>query len=127
MNNGLHVLVVSRDRMPLQTRALILGAYFQVESAGRAAEAVAAMAIIPFDLGVLCYSLSDGEYRTLIELCRGQATRPRILSLCTEIDGRSRPVGDSEYAVEQGPYELLKKTAEVLGYPLKPVGRASRS
>ena len=70
MNNGAHVLVVSRDQMLLQTRALILGAYFQVESAGRVSEAEAAMAKSPFDLIVLCYSLSDGEYQKLIELCR---------------------------------------------------------
>jgi hypothetical protein len=126
MNNGAHVLVVSRDQMLLQTRALILGAYFQVESAGRVSEAEAAMAKSPFDLIVLCYSLSDGEYQKLIELCRSQTSRPKILALHAPNNGRPRPGSDGEYAIEQGPYELLKKAAEVLEYPLKPVGRASR-
>jgi DNA-binding NtrC family response regulator len=127
MNHGTHVLVVSRDQMLLQTRALILGAYFQVESAGRVAEAEAAMAKISFDLVVLCYSLSDGEYQRLVELCQSQTPRPRILALHTAGNGRPRPGSDSEYAVEQGPYDLLKKTAEVLGHPLKAIGRAGRS
>ena len=72
MNKGAHVLLVSRDQMLLQTRALILGAYFQVQSAGRVTEAEAAMAKTAFDLVVLCYSLSDGEYSRLAELCGGR-------------------------------------------------------
>jgi DNA-binding response OmpR family regulator len=113
--------------MLLQTRALILGAYFQVQSAGRVTEAEAAVAKTAFDLVVLCYSLSDDEYRKLIELCRGQVPQPRILTLHAAGNGRARPDSDDEYAIEQGPYELLKKSAEVLGHPLKPIGRASRS
>jgi hypothetical protein len=127
MNNGAHVLLVSRDQMLLQTRSLILGAYFQVESAGRVPEAEAAMAKTPFELVVLCYSLSDDEYRKLIELCRCQLPQPRILTLHAASNGRPRPCGDGEYTIDQGPYELLKKTAEVLGFPLKPMGRASRA
>jgi len=126
MNNGAHVLLVSRDQMLLQTRALILGAYFQVESAGRVSEAEAAMAKIPFNLVVLCYSLTDAEYQKLIELCRSQTPQPRILALNAPNNGRPRPGSDAEYAIEQGPYELLKKAAEVLEFPLKPIGRASR-
>ena len=41
MNNGAHILVISRDQMLLQTRTLILGAYFQAEPAGRLSEAEA--------------------------------------------------------------------------------------
>ncbi|HEY1901832.1 MAG TPA: hypothetical protein VGG56_05345 [Terracidiphilus sp.] len=123
MNNGAHVLVVSRDLMLLQTRALILGAYFQVEAAGRVAEAEAAMAKVAFDLVVLCYSLSDDEYGKLIDACDRQNPRPKILTL-KAVAGRLRHGGDGEYTVEHGPYELLKRTAEMVGFPLKPMGRA---
>jgi hypothetical protein len=124
MNKGAHVLVVSRDQMLLQTRALILGAYFQVEAAGRITEAEAAMAKTAFDVVVLCYSLSDDEYRKMTELCERPTPRPQILTLGAAANGHSRG-GDSEYAVENGPYGLLKKTAEMVGIPLKPTGRTA--
>jgi len=123
VNNGAHILVVSRDHMLLQTRALILGAYFQVEAAGWVPEAEAAMGKQPFDLIVLCYSLSDDEYRKMAELCRSQNPPPKVLTLNATNNGRPRDGGDGEFAVEQGPYELLKKTAELVGFPLKPMGR----
>jgi hypothetical protein len=126
MNNGAHVLVVSRDQMLLQTRTLILGAFFQVEAAGRVTEAEAAMAKCGFELIVLCYSLSDDECRKVIELSHRQNPRPKILTLSPS-RSQHREGGDAEYSVDKGPYELLKKTAELLGQPLKPTGRAVRS
>lgn len=124
MNKGAHVLLVSRDQMLLQTRALILGAYFQVQSAGRVTEAEAAMAKTAFDLVVLCYSLSDGEYSRLAELCGGRTPALRILTLRATANGNPRP-GDGEYTVENGPYGLLKTTAEMIGFPLKSTSRTS--
>ncbi len=126
MNNGAHVLLVSRDRMLLQTRALILGAYFHVESAAGVAEAEAAVGKIAFDLVVICHSLSEAEYRTLIQLCERQTPRPRILSLSTTTFAPSRPFADGEYAVEQGPYELLRKAAFLAGLPLKLIDQGDR-
>jgi DNA-binding NtrC family response regulator len=126
MNNGAHVLVVSRDQMLLQTRTLILGAFFQVEAAGRVAEAEAAMAKCNFELIVLCYSLSDEECRKIIELAQLQDPRPRILTLSPS-RGQHREGGDAEYSIDKGPYELLKKAGELLGQSIKPMGRASRS
>jgi hypothetical protein len=127
MNNGAHVLVVSRDQMLLQTRALILGTYFQVEAAGRVPEAEAAMRKQAFDLVVLCYSLSDDEYRKMLDLCLSQDLPPKVLTLHAGNNGRGRDGGDGEYAVERGPYELLKKTAELVGSPLKSMGRQTHS
>ena len=127
MNNGAHVLVVSRDQMLLQTRALILGTYFQVEAAGRVPEAEEAMRKQAFDLVVLCYSLSDDEYRKMLDLCLCQASPPRVLTLHAGNNDRHRDGGDGEYAVERGPYELLKKTAEMVGFPLKPIGRHTQA
>ena len=127
MNNGAHVLVVSRDQMLLQTRALILGTYFQVEAAGRVPEAEEAMRKQAFDLVVLCNSLSDDEYRKMIDLCLSQDPSPKVLTLHAGNNGSSRVGGDGDYAVEQGPYQLLKKTAELVGFPLKPMGRQTQS
>ena len=41
MNSHARVLIVSRDEMLLRTREMILGAFFQVERAGRFIEAKA--------------------------------------------------------------------------------------
>jgi hypothetical protein len=127
MNNGAHILVVSRDQMLLQTRALILGTYFQVEAAGRVPEAEAAMGKQAFDLVVLCYSLSDDEYRKLVELCLSQDPPPKVLTLHAAADARPRNGGGGECAVEQGPYQLLKTTAELVGFSLKPMGRQAQT
>lgn len=127
MNNGAHILVISRDQMLLQTRTLILGAYFQAEPAGRLSEAEAAMAKVAFDLVILCYSIPDDEYEKLLDLCARQEHPPRILILSPTVNGRTRPEGDGELTAEHGPYELLKKTAEMVGFPLKPMGRASHA
>jgi hypothetical protein len=126
MSNGAQVLVVSRDQMLLQTRTPILGAFFQVEAAGRVEEVEAAMARCDFELIVLCYSLSDDECRKIVDLAQRQNPRPRILTLIPS-GNQHRDGGDDEYSVDKGPYELLKKTGELVGESIKPLGRASRA
>jgi DNA-binding response OmpR family regulator len=93
MNNGAHVLVVSRDQMLLQTRVLILGTYFQVAAAGRVPEAEAALGKQAFDLVVLCYSLSDDEYRKMLDLCLSQDRPPKVLTLRAGNNGRDKDGG----------------------------------
>jgi DNA-binding response OmpR family regulator len=126
MNHGPHVLIVSRDQMLLQSRALILGTYFQVEAAGRVPEAESAMAKISFDLVVLCSSLPDDEYLKMMDICRRQAPQPKILVSHADAGAYRRVRGDGAHTVDGGPYELLKKSAELIGYPLKPTGRAAQ-
>jgi len=126
MNHGPHVLIVSRDQMLLQSRALILGAYFQVEAAGRVPEAELAMVRISFDLVVLCSSLSDSEYLKMIDMCSRQDPQPKILVSNAAAGGGRRVGGDGAYTVDGGPFELLKKTSEVTGFPLKSIGRAAQ-
>jgi hypothetical protein len=127
MKNGAHVLVVSRDQMLLQTRTLILGTYFQVQGVTRVVEAEAAMAKQAFDLVVLCYSLTDDDYRKLLELSESRRPRPRILTLSSSVSGPLRDGGDGEHVIDKGPFELLKKTAEMVGFTLKPLRRATQS
>jgi hypothetical protein len=119
MNSDAHVLVVSRDQMLLQTRKLILGAFFEVDAAGRVPEAEVLMAKTDIDLIVLCYSLSDDEYSKMIDLANRQDPPPKILTLCSPSYGHSRAGCDQEFIVENGPYALLKKIAEMVGLPIK--------
>ena len=126
MNDGAYVLVVSRDEMLLQTRQLILGAYFQVNGAGRIQEAEALIAKRVFDLVILCYSLSAGDCRRIAELVWSQDPRPKILSLRAAGTAAPDSVSDQELMIEAGPYGLLKKSAEMLGVDLKAKPQAFR-
>ena len=69
------VLVASRDPMLLQTRQLILGAFFEVHGAGRVREAEALMARFSFDLIILCSTLGDSDCRA-----DGPGSRPETAS-----------------------------------------------
>jgi DNA-binding NtrC family response regulator len=123
MNNGAHVLVVSRDQMLLQTRKMILGAFFQAESAGRVPEAERLMKEQNFDLIVLCYSLADDEYAKMLELAKKQAPVPKILTLRSAGNHHHRGDAENQFMIENGPYGLLKKTSELLGFQLKGTGK----
>jgi DNA-binding NtrC family response regulator len=124
MNHGAQVLVVGRDQMLLQTRKLILGAFFQVETAGRVPEAEGMMAGRAFDLVVLCYSLADDEFLKVIDLAQRQIPTPKILIMISAMVNRPDRSGcDQELASEEGPYAFLRKISEMLGQPLKAMGR----
>lgn len=124
MNNSARVLIVSRDQMLLQTRKLILGAFFEVETAGRVPEAESIMAARSVDLLVLCYSLADDEFAKVVELARRQDPQPKILTLTSASNHNSNRAGaERELMIENGPYALLKRTSEMLGFQLKGVAR----
>ncbi len=113
------VLVVSRDAMLLQTRQLILGAFFRVLGAGRVREAEALFATCRFDLVILCYTLTETECRELIQLADEQKHRPRILMLTPVGFPPAEPCAGSASMTESGPYYLLKKSAELLGIDIR--------
>ncbi len=113
------VLVVSRDAMLLRTRQLILGAFFQVQVAGRIREAETLIATHSFDLIILCYVLTDAERRQVMELAAEQKRRPRILMLTPAgIPPEEQDSADATMS-EAGPYYLLKKSAELLGVDIR--------
>jgi DNA-binding NtrC family response regulator len=122
MNSGAHVLIVGRDQMLMQTRGLILGTYFQVETANRLSEAVAQLSRRDFDLVVLCQSLSDDEYGQLETIIECLQTRPRVLTLNLAAKRVARNGSDYVFSSEDGPYALLKKAAEILEVDLKARG-----
>jgi hypothetical protein len=114
--------------MLLQTRKLILGAYFQVEIAGRISHAVQLIADGSFDLIVLCSSLADHECERVARLARTQNPRPKVLTLSeTGRQSSGHEAGD-ELMVEIGPLALIRKSTAMLGLEMKGNGRrASRS
>lgn len=121
-----HVLVVSRDPMLLQTRTLILGANLHTEAASGSTEAAAAMAEHAFDLIVLCYSLSEAECKTVVDVAQRQDHRPKILTLSNSRN-RLCALGDDDLSVEKGPYELVKKVSELLGRTMSPIHKPFNS
>lgn len=127
MNQGARVLVISRDPMLLQTRELILGAFFQVNGAGRIQEAEELIATYAFDLIVLCYSLSLSDCGRVAELVQNLNPRPRILNLRATGSPPSGPGSDAELMIEAGPYGLLKKSAEILGVDIRANGQSAQA
>jgi DNA-binding response OmpR family regulator len=125
MNSHARVLVVSRDEMLLRTREMILGAFFSVQGAGRFTEATALMRSKRFDLLVLCHSLTYDECERLAILAHEQNPRALILAMSASSRSPMSPWADKQLGVDAGPYGLLKKCAEMLGYVLKSKARAA--
>lgn len=119
MDGHSQILVVSRDRTLLQTRKLILGTYFEVESAGRMSEAGSILSKQDFDLIVLCDTLSNEERKQIAEMVQNQHPKPTLLSLLGPGNKGDKPVVGRELACIGGPLQLLKECANVLGFDLR--------
>jgi DNA-binding response OmpR family regulator len=118
MNHHSQILVVGRDQMLLQTHRLILGAYFDVEAAGRISEAGSIQTKHDFDLIVLCDTLTDAECQQVAEMVQAQKPKPTLLSLLGPgTKNHERHVGRN-LALEGGPLQLLRECADVLGLDL---------
>jgi len=119
MNEGPQILLVSRDPSLLQSRKLILGTYFQVEALGRVAEAEARIARQHLSLIVLCYTLREDETNQLLERVK-QLHAPTKILLLSPFGNQSSSDPDKQvFAMDRGPYELVKKVAEMLSVDLK--------
>jgi CheY-like chemotaxis protein len=125
MNSHARVLVVSRDEMLLRTREMILGAFFTVQGAGRLPEAATAMTRSRFDLIILCHSLSPDECECLAFLAQQHTPRPLILAMNASSRANLKPWADKQLGVDAGPYALVKKCAEMLGFVLKSKAKAA--
>jgi len=125
MNSHARILVVSRDEMLLRTREMILGAFFAVQGAGRFTEASALLTKSYFDLVVLCHSLTEDECERLARMARNHSHRPLILAMSASSHGLAKPWADKQLGVDSGPYGLVKKCAEMLGFVLKSKARAA--
>lgn len=124
MHTHAQILVVSRDRMLLQTRRLILGTYFEVEAAGRVSEAGSILSKQDFDLIVLCDTLSTAECSQIAEMVREQNPRPTLLSLHGPGNKNLEQLVGRRLENGRGPLQLLRECAQVLGFQLPPRQRA---
>lgn len=124
MGTNAHILVISRDQMLLQTRKLILGAYFDVEAAGRVPEAETLLKKNDFDLVVLCHTLSEDECGQIVGMLHRQVRQPLLLRLTAHESEAQREVPGQRVLMENGPFELLKACAGMLGYILRKKRRA---
>jgi len=127
MNSHARVLVVSRDEMLLRSREMILGAFFAVKGAGRFAEARTLLTSNTFDLIVLCHSLTADESERLAAIAHERAPRCQVLAMSASSRGAIKPWPDRQLGVDAGPYGLLKKCAEMLGFVLKSKARAAHA
>ena len=127
MNSHARVLVVSRDEMLLRSREMILGAFFAVRGAGRFVEARSLLTSNSFDLIVLCHSLTADECERLASMARERAPRCQVLAMSSTSRGSVKPWADKQLGVDAGPYGLLKKCAEMLGFVLKSKARATHA
>jgi DNA-binding NtrC family response regulator len=121
------ILLVSRDLMVLQTRKLMLGAYFDVHAAGRVLEAKALLEEQHFDLIVLCYTLTQDDCQTIVDSAQQLCPQARTLVL-TAAGYAPKQVDIHRYflAAEDGPFTLVKKSAELLGFEFRSKGRMVR-
>lgn len=125
MSENSRILVVSRDRMLLQTRSLLLGTYFNVATAGRMSEAGSILSQHDFDLIVLCDTLSDWECERIAEMVNDQEPKPTLLSLVgNRPENQDRPVG-RKLALTGGPLQLMRECANALGVDLGGKQRSS--
>lgn len=124
MDRPKRILLVSRDLVVLHTRKLMLGAYFDVNAAGRVLEAEAVLKQQNFDLVVLCYTLSQDDCQRVIESTQQHCPHAKILVL-TAAGYAAKQVEVHRYflAAEDGPFTLVKKSAELLGFEFKSKGR----
>jgi DNA-binding response OmpR family regulator len=119
------VLVVSWNEMLRQTRRLILGTYFETESAGKMTEAAQLLLENHFGVIVLCDTLSDSECLQVADIARIRNPQAKIILL--EGPNRDRPASISGGRVQclDGPLSLLKECAQVLGVGIGNKGRAT--
>lgn len=124
MDHAKRILLVSSDLMVLQTRKLMLGAYFDVSAAGRVGEAKMLLAEGPFDLIVLCYTLTDDDCLKILDAARFHCADAKILTLTVTGYTAAPAVADSYFLpAEEGPFTLVKKSAELLGFEFRSKGR----
>jgi DNA-binding response OmpR family regulator len=124
MSRPKRILLLSRDLMVLQTRKLMLGAYFDVNAAGRVLEAKALLGEQNFDLIVLCYTISQDDCQSIVQSAQQHCPQAKILVL-TAAGYAAKQVDIHRYflAAEDGPFTLVKKSAELLGFEFRSKGR----
>jgi hypothetical protein len=117
-NSRARVCMASWDQALLQSRTMMLGAYFLVQPAGRFPECVRIVRNNPYDLLVLCHTLDDYQQETLATIARETYAPVEVLAL--EIGPSvDRPYADHVYEVTRGPWQLVMKCAQIVGLRIR--------
>jgi hypothetical protein len=99
-----------------------------VSAAGRVLEAKRYMAEHPFDLIVLCYTLTDEDCAKVLNAARTHCPRAKFLMLTvTGYPAAALSVKPYLLPAEDGPFILVKKSAELLGFEFGSKGRMVRA
>jgi hypothetical protein len=112
------LLVASWDESLLRSRTMMLGAYFSVQPAGRFLEAVQLARSDSYDLLVLCHTLDDYQQEALAAIARQTYPPAEVLVLETYA-GTDKPYADHLYEITRGPWQLMTKCAQIVGYRIK--------
>lgn len=112
------LFVASWDEMLLRSRTMMLGAYFSVQPAGRFSEGVQLIRRHPYDLLVLCHTLSDDEQEFLSRIARAVYAPVEVLAL-HRASQKEKPYANHLCDVSKGPWELVKMCAQIVGYRIK--------
>jgi CheY-like chemotaxis protein len=108
------ILCVGRDPVLNRTRRMVLHRCFEVTIAAKPAEAAALLAGRPFDLVLLCYSLSGEDCRAMLEQAQKLQPTAKILALSSGEPRLTLAAPHQEFASE-GPADLLHKIAAMTG------------
>ena len=127
MNSHARVLVVSRDEMLLRSKTKKKKTKNTKQNTRRFNEARALLTSDTFDLIVLCHSLTPDEAERLASMARQRSPRCQVLAMTASSRGTLKPWADRQLGVDAGPYGLLKKCAEMLGFVLKSKARAAHA
>jgi DNA-binding NtrC family response regulator len=123
MGHEKRILIVSRDVRVLQTRKLILGAYFDVYPAGRVGEAIRYLSENSFHLIILCYSLSGKECQQILNAVQSRGVRAPVMMITPKGCSSNSVAKALQVPMDEGPLALLRSAAEVLGFEIRTRGR----
>lgn len=108
------ILCVGYDPLLNRTRLLILQKEFEVGLATTLSRALSLLSEKSFDVVLLCYSLSDDDCRSLIEVVHRLLPETRILVLAQGRDRLLLGPLDEEF-LSGGPAELVRKAVSMTG------------
>ena len=117
------ILLVSSDTRVLQTRKLMLGAYFDVYPAARVHEAKRLLSERSFHLIILCYSLTPDDRKAILAAAQERSPAARVLTLSLRHETTQSGSSPSQLSADEGPMVLLRKSAEILGFEFRSRGR----
>lgn len=123
MGHEKRILIVSCDVRVLQTRKLMLGAYFDVYPAGRVGEAARYLSEHSFHLIILCYSLSEEDSQKILNAARQRSAGAAVLVISPNGHISDHIPGALHISTDEGPLALLKRSAQILGFEFRTRGR----